>query len=99
MKLINISPLKTNDLTLEGKYSQTLVSREEMPILEFASRLSSAIVDIDFDHFIVDVWPNGEAPFKSAIILWNCWVSFSGNRLSPRDLTDFRASPIELLLI
>jgi hypothetical protein len=60
--------------------------------------LPSAVVDSDFDRFIADVWPNGEAPLKAAVILWNCWVSFSGSGLTPRDIAAFRAPPIELFL-
>jgi hypothetical protein len=78
--------------------SSSFNRRSEHPILSFASRLPSAVSDEDFDCFVREVWSDGEAPLKSAMILWNCWSSYPGNQLSRRDVLTLRSPPINLFL-
>jgi hypothetical protein len=72
--------------------------RREIPLLYFASQLSSAVSVDDFDRFLHDAWPAGSPPLKSAAILWNSWVEWAGNSLPMRPLAAIPADSCELFL-
>jgi hypothetical protein len=72
--------------------------RGECPLVAFAARLSTAAADADFERFVAEVWPGGDAPLKSAAILWNCWAECAGGRVGRRELAALRAPPVEIFL-
>jgi hypothetical protein len=72
--------------------------RADVPLIRFASQLSSAVSGDDFDRILQDVWPNGDSPLKSAAILWNSWVEWAGNSLPLRRLAETSANSGKLFL-
>jgi hypothetical protein len=71
----------------------------KFPLLDFASRLSSATIDADFDRFMVAVQWGQKPPTRLTTILWNSWASLAGGNLSVRDLTGIPGTPPQMFLL
>jgi hypothetical protein len=79
--------------------SSDFEGRVNFPLLDFASKLSLATVDADFDKFLSEVRWEGNPPTRLAAILWNSWVSFIGGNLTERDLKVIPGKRPELFLL